>query len=646
MGLTLFAMLLAMAAFAGIAEAKSVHPYLGLINGSETQPGEEFSYATGVSVDDNGYVYVTSYETSSIDVFNPAHKYVTSILATEGPIFSAVDSEGDVYVIKLDSFGGARAVELFSPDSYPPISATVYTPSLIMKGGDNHSASSPKGIAVNPQNDHLLIAESGGSIAEYKSAAEGSGLISASIAAGLHQFGTGKLQTPYEAVAVDGDSGDIYLYAPSDKSPGKAVVAVLKPDGSSIINEITGAGSPAGSLSVSAWNDGLAVDQTTGHIYITQFGSQNGTGEIYEFEPDGTFVSAIGPSFGQSLSFEYSAPSGLAVDNSSTVNAGNVYIGSGAANAVVYEFGPLTELFELSVTKEGTGSGNVSSSPAGIDCGSTCSIELEEGSVTLTQSAGVGSEFAGWSGCDSEEEGGKKCVVTLDEAKAVTATFNKAAAPNEFPLSVSKAGAGSGTVTSTPAGIDCGSTCSAEFQEGEAVSLSAAAATGSSFAGWTGACTGTGACEVTIAEAASVTATFNAQSNGGGGGGTNNPPPPAPTCATDASLCPPSTATAATKAQVKAGKAALLISCPGPGACAGKLTLTAKITTGKGKKKKTKTVTIGSASFSLKGGESTTAQVKLTGPAKSTLAKGALKAKLKGTGIAPGPVKLSNAKGK
>jgi hypothetical protein len=149
---------------------------------------------------------------------------------------------------------------------------------------------------------------------------------------------------------------------------------------------------------------------------------------------------------------------------------------------------------------------------------------------------------------------------------------------------------------------------------------------------------------VTIAEAKSVTATFNLQSSGEGG--KTNPPPPSPTCATNASLCPPSTATAATKAQVKAGKAALQLSCPGPGACSGKLTLSAKITTGKGKNKKTKTLTIGSASFSLKAGESTTVSVKLSGPAKSALAKGTLKAKLKGTGIAPGTVKLSNAKGK
>jgi hypothetical protein len=336
---------------------------------------------------------------------------------------------------------------------------------------------------------------------------------------------------------------------------------------------------------------------------------------------------------GASQSFTYSEPSGIAVDNSSGATAGNIYVGSGFSEAVVYEFGPLTNFFELSVTPEGPGEGKVTSSPAVIDCGATCSAEFAEGTeVTLSATAEAGSEFAGWSGACT---GTGSCKVTMSEAKSVTATFEEVPL---FTLSVSKAGTGSGTVMSSPAGINCGGTCSAEFEEGKTVTLSATPASGSSFTGWSGACTGTAACNVTMSEAKSVTATFNAQSSGG-------PPPPA-TCATNAALCPPSTATAATKAEVKSGKAALQISCPGPGACTGKLTLTAKITSGKGKNKKTKTKTIGSASFSLKGGESTTVSVKLSGPAKSALAKGTLKAKLKGTGIAPGQVKLSNAKGK
>jgi cellulose 1,4-beta-cellobiosidase len=80
--------------------------------------------------------------------------------------------------------------------------------------------------------------------------------------------------------------------------------------------------------------------------------------------------------------------------------------------------------------------------------------------------------------------------------------------PPAYALTVAKAGTGSGTVTSSPAGISCGATCSASFASGTSVTLTATAASGSTFAGWSGACTGTGACTVAMSAAQSVTATF------------------------------------------------------------------------------------------------------------------------------------------
>ena len=75
-----------------------------------------------------------------------------------------------------------------------------------------------------------------------------------------------------------------------------------------------------------------------------------------------------------------------------------------------------------------------------------------------------------------------------------------------FTVTVDKLGAGSGTITSDPAGIDCGATCENQFQQGTIVSLNAAAAPGSAFAGWGGACSGTGPCSVQVN--ATVTARY------------------------------------------------------------------------------------------------------------------------------------------
>ncbi|GFE60846.1 hypothetical protein AOG2_14330 [Geobacter sp. AOG2] len=65
-------------------------------------------------------------------------------------------------------------------------------------------------------------------------------------------------------------------------------------------------------------------------------------------------------------------------------------------------------------------------------------------------------------------------------------------------------------MTSNPAGISCGATCSASFDSGTSVSLTASPDPGSVFSGWSGACSGTGTCTVTSTQ--SVTATFTRSS--------------------------------------------------------------------------------------------------------------------------------------
>lgn len=85
----------------------------------------------------------------------------------------------------------------------------------------------------------------------------------------------------------------------------------------------------------------------------------------------------------------------------------------------------------------------------------------------------------------------------------------KSASATTYQLSVTLAGTSSGTVVSTPAGISCGSTCSASFAAGTVVTLKVTAKTGAFFAGWSGACKGTGNCKLTMNSNLSATATFN-----------------------------------------------------------------------------------------------------------------------------------------
>lgn len=160
----------------------------------------------------------------------------------------------------------------------------------------------------------------------------------------------------------------------------------------------------------------------------------------------------------------------------------------------------------LKVTKNGAGAGAVTSLPAGIECGATCSASFVKGTtVTLTGTPGPNTLAPSWSGCDGFNAEGK-CVVTMSTAKKVIVTFGLP----EDPLTVKKAGAGAGTVTSSPAGINCGAACSASFVNGATVTLTATPGLHTQqLVQWSGCESSSGnTCEVTMSAARSVTATF------------------------------------------------------------------------------------------------------------------------------------------
>jgi hypothetical protein len=160
-----------------------------------------------------------------------------------------------------------------------------------------------------------------------------------------------------------------------------------------------------------------------------------------------------------------------------------------------------TLLPTYSLTIKRSGSGTVSSVPSGIDCGSDCLEVYSKGTVvTLTATPGTGYKFSGWSGACT---GSANCTVTMSAAKSATATF---AAIPKYSLTVKRSG--SGTVTSAPSGIDCGSDCTEAYSSGTAVTLTATPATNRKFSGWSGACTGILSCTMTMSANKSVTATF------------------------------------------------------------------------------------------------------------------------------------------
>ena len=194
--------------------------------------------------------------------------------------------------------------------------------------------------------------------------------------------------------------------------------------------------------------------------------------------------------------------SDIAAAGTARVTVLNPPPGGGASNALTLTIVPS---LAVSVVRAGSGSGTVTSAPAGIDCGSVCSARFATGtSVVLTANPASTSTFAGWRGCDSVA--GARCTVSVTATRTVTATFEVV----PVRLTVTKDGTGSGLVAS-PAGISCGGVCSRVLSSGTALQLVATPDRGSTFAGWSGGgCSGTGACSVTLTTATTVTATFTA----------------------------------------------------------------------------------------------------------------------------------------
>jgi hypothetical protein len=173
----------------------------------------------------------------------------------------------------------------------------------------------------------------------------------------------------------------------------------------------------------------------------------------------------------------------------------------------------------LSVGGAGDGAGTITSSPAGIACtlgadaSGRCSAPFLDGTtVTLSAAPATGSTFVDWSG-DCAGATGSTCTVTVSATlRAVTARF---ARPQGLDVTVGGTGEGSVAATVGASTLSCvrrtgatTGTCSATAPFNTVVTLTATPEANSTFAGWTGACSGTGPCTVTIDRARSVGATF------------------------------------------------------------------------------------------------------------------------------------------
>jgi hypothetical protein len=176
------------------------------------------------------------------------------------------------------------------------------------------------------------------------------------------------------------------------------------------------------------------------------------------------------------------------------------------------------------VDLQGGGSGRVVG-PGQIDCPTVCSADLQEfydvvyDDAHLIATASPGSIFAGWGGACLFSRSGSTCSLPRvfgPTSRTAIARFERLTITRPSTLTVALAGTGAGTVTGP--GIACPGDCAQGYVNNAAVALSATPAAGSSFAGWSGACSGAAsACTMTMSGGKSVTARFTADPAAGGG---------------------------------------------------------------------------------------------------------------------------------
>lgn len=630
-----------------------------------------------------GDVYVVDVDHDVVDRFDAAGTYLSQIRGSSTTVGSfAFGGEDD---LEVDNSGGANQ-------------GAIYVTS------ENSSfATGNFGVfAFRPDGGFLWQANFNGASADTcgVSVDTGGNLWVSDFVAGVQQLRTADGATVGSPVAVTGRSCQTAFNSADE--------LYVRRWGSDAVDEFAAPGYAApGTLIDTGGKIQIAVDRTTDYVYMPDRAAD----QVYVYDSSGSSIA------GTPFDSGVATRNYVGLDANSATN--QIYVADNANGDV--------EIFDApqhATRARGAGSGTGT-----VTCdGGPCAASYAEGTtLTLAATPGATSTFTGWSVTGDPTSTciarASPCTVTVNDDVDVTATFDLV----QHRVSVSKVGTGSGTVSSSPAGIACGATCGSSFGEGSRVTLTATPATGSTFTGWSGGgCSGTGTCSVTVNADTAVTATFaqgaptvatgaasgiaqtaatiagTVNPNGDGTtcqfqygtstaygsvaacgpapgagtsavgvsaalsgltagttyhyrivgtnrGGTANgadqtfattAAPPARTCATDPTLCPKSTPKLSlngTTAAVRSGKASVKLSCKGDAGttCRGKLTLTMTVRVpARGRRRaKTKTVSAGTANVSIAAGASKTVSVTLTSTAKQALRK---KSSLRVSLAAPG----------
>lgn len=468
----------------------------GAVGQSFVDEAEAIRPNRGIAVDGQGITYILSYESSGEELIAdtlPADFSQSSALTPVAGFEAAVANTGVMAIKKAASFN-------FGPQVAVSTSA-IGGDTIFWKHELSTTAFSIESYSVK---------------GEAKAAVFGGGITE----------GVCKIVTASTSIATR-DNGSLIAFdqgsslsLPTQQPAHFPIVYSFGPGGS---------GCPAAAPAFKLESGGHVVSSVSPGSTVTFNGSEselNGTTvekTIWKIEGPENFTESV---TGPTLTFSHPLTAlgnytirmtveGLSENAEGTL--GTVF--SAQPRTLEVKVGGATE-FPLNLAIGGTGSGSFKCKVTGGGEG-PCAAEYESGKeVEVVPTAAAGSKFAGWTG---DCTGTGACLLTMNAAHSVVGVFNaESIPPTEFTLTITPPSNGSILCNS---GAGAGN-CATKYTKGTVVTLTETPASGFEFVGWTGDCSGTGVCSVTMSAAHTVGATFKAVSSGGGGGGGTTTPPP------------------------------------------------------------------------------------------------------------------------
>ncbi|MCF6355679.1 MAG: choice-of-anchor D domain-containing protein [Candidatus Polarisedimenticolaceae bacterium] len=452
---------------------------------------------SGVAVGDDETIYVVESNLNQMHLFNKSGGYQRSLYGLDEPVAVAVGAAGEIYIANV----GKGNVEVYGPDL-----------SLVGKlGAGDGEFLKPVGVAVDSAGSIYVVDGREHRVKIYNADR------SFKSSFGSRGTGNGQFQTP-TSIAINEVTSEILIPDLVALSTS-ARVQVFDLNGAFLRSFITTGTNEQGETVAFIRPYGIAVD-TLDRIYVTD-GYQNVVtvysthgnylGKLYD--SNRLLRNPLGIAFapGTSRLFVASLNSGTV----ETYGIDNVY-GNIAASPPSHDFGtlavndaPVSQSFALS--NDGSGDLAVGAiTLTGADASGFSIIANDCAERTLTPAAGCTIDVQ-FQPLTAGSKSASLSVVSDDlYLSEMELALSGSANPQQYRLTISKNESTGATGVVQASGINCGTTCVAEYAEGTVVTLSALPNDDAVFVGWSGGgCSGTAACAVTMSQAVTVTATFD-----------------------------------------------------------------------------------------------------------------------------------------